>query len=87
VLNLTAIRITQADDAPNIAAVNEGDVVEPVTLGHETDHSQFVELSLVLATELVWDEALVWVDERYAYVLRAVELVFGRVELEAHVLM
>jgi uncharacterized protein len=33
-------------------------------------------LSLALATELVWDEALVWVDERYGYdELRMVGLV------------
>lgn len=86
-LDLSTLGKAKTDNSSNFTSINERDVVQPISLGYQSHHAQFVVFEPVIDPDksFVPNEPL-GQGERQA-MDGSIQLVFGWIEFNAHYLM
>ena len=87
VIDLFALGMAETDYSSDIALINKGNVLERVTFGNKTDHPDFVvSVPAIDPRVRLVPNKLPGVRQRQA-VPGAVQLVFGRVKVDEHIIL
>ena len=87
VLDLTTFGVAKADDTARLASIIEGHELQAVAFWDEANHSQFFVLEALVNPNECFVPGKLWRKGERQPVRGNVDLVFGGVEFEAHVLV
>ena len=87
VLDLSAFGVAKADDSTSLAAINKGHVVQTVDLWDQADHAELVVFAAFINPYESFVPGELPSERQRQTVVGKVELVFGRVEVDAHALV
>ncbi len=87
VLHLASLRVSQADDAPDVASINEGHVVQPASSRDQSDHSPLVIVKPIINPYQRLIPGQLPREGQRQVVPASVEYVLGWIEVDLHALV